>query len=191
MTRFGVFFLCIVAIGIVALPTRANGNPDDGNKAKDDKESKIPLVITVNKPEGEPPFGKIQFVVEIANKTEEKIKLLTDGRTLPFTMQIFNSQGKLVNKEEDLDERDLWTTKGTRKGEEIEFAPLEKKLYPLTFNGPQLGLEAGKPVPAGDYKVIAVLPVTMYSQGSKEVNLGLPFLLKSKEIKISVPKEEK
>jgi hypothetical protein len=47
MTRFGVFFLCIVAIGIVALPLRAIENPKDGNKAKDDKESKTPLVITV------------------------------------------------------------------------------------------------------------------------------------------------
>lgn len=185
MNNNALVLICLM-INCLTFFVRADDQPKESNSEERQAKSKMPLALLIKPSEEKPTPGKLQFVVEIVNKTKERVKLITNDKNPPFMVKIYNAQGELVNQEIL---SPTTRTRGQKTGELI-FDPEDKKPYKVTYSEAKAGPEAGKPLPAGTYEVSAILGITSFTQGEEKVNIFPPFLLESKEIELTVPKEE-
>jgi hypothetical protein len=160
MIRVHVVAECIALIGLMLLPLWADEKPTEEAKLEKDKAARIPLTLAVKQDDSKPSVGRLQFVVKISNKTEDRIKMTVKDKQPLFLVKIFDEHGELVNKEILI----AMPRKPGGKMVEVLWEAKETKSFPVTYNSPKEGADAGQPLPPGKYKVSAAFAISSFVQ---------------------------
>lgn len=115
--------------------------------------------------------GKLNFDVTLFNNSEDQIKIGVLDEALPFTIEIFNSEGEIVNQE-------ILRIRSSNEFPKITSIFLnkkEKKIFNIEY--PDQKNEIYKKLPNGYYSYSVIMPVLSLFRNELEVKLPNNFLL--------------